>query len=448
MKYFKIYFNLILIFINQPLNFINQLTKSNWKTLGRAIMNESPRQIIINAKKLLRKTKTDSIQNIEKNIITFHKSLPKDNKRICVFITHEASRTGAPLIILNLGRHISKSQNLHPIFLICKDGTLNKEFKNSGSTYSFKFSHNNQLLKQELDKVFTPKLKRKIKGIIFNSEGSTFLLKYFKYMELGPRIALIHEMADYYPKNSWKHLNKYADKIVFPANVMKSQAQHNSYLNLSKLYVRGQGLLKPELLKLDKQNARTALRKKLVIPRDSFIILGCGTPIARKGFDIFILTAISVLSHMRTKNTYFLWLGDAPFNEHQLWAKRDINQSGHLKNIILQETVSDTSVWFAGSDVFYLTSRGDPYPCVVHEAFASQLPVIAYKGTGGSEEMINESRGFLCEYGNILEATKYIELLRKNDELLKEKGKFAFNHANLELDFALYSKYIFDLIEE
>jgi len=447
MAKYTIFLNIIKLACKYPSSFFRQLNTKNLGVLKRALMNEPPSQIISNIKNLILKTNNVSIEKSKKSIAKFGKLLKTDSERnYCIFITHEATRTGAPLILLKLGQELLKIRNYKPIFIICKTGALNSEFKESGLSYTLQFPHLKNLLRKEISELLSQFVDKKIQGVFFNSEGSTFLLEHFAAYKIGPRISLIHEMGDYYPKNAWKHINKYSDNIVFPANEMKKQAINNTKFEKSKLNVIGQGLIKPELLDVNKRKASTKLRAKLGIPEDSFIVLGCGTPIPRKGIDIFILTATSYLSQYKDLNTYFLWLGDAPQNEHQIWAKRDIEQSGFHNNIILQDSVEDISVWFSGSNIFYLTSRGDPFPCVIQEALASRLPTIGFSGSGGYSEMITSEIGFVIPYGNIAASLDIIDSVQKDKKRFEKICGNTYEYAKINLDFSNYAKHIYSLI--
>lgn len=446
MSKLSVYINLFKIAIRYPRSILQHLNSTNIRTLQRALINEPPSQIISNAKDLLFKTNKESVGNAIKNVKVFTNSINSStSEEYGVYISHEATRTGAPLIILKVGQDLHKHYNIKPIYILCRGGILKKEFKNNGYCYNLQFPHNQVLLKKEMTELLNHFKGINIKAVFFNSEGSTFLLKHFAKHKIGPRVSLIHEMGNYYPKNAWKHVNTHSDKIVFPAKVMKEQAIKNSSFDNKKINVRGQGLLKPELLNIDKAIASTALRKKLQLPLDSKIVLGCGSPIARKGIDIFISTAIAYFSQYGDLKTYFVWLGDAPNNEHQIWANRDIIQSGFSSNIILQNGVEDISIWFSGSNIFYLTSRGDPYPCVVHEALACGLPVFGYKNSGGLEEMVSDANSFVVSFGNIVAIITMIYKYTRKDSTLFDP-KSIVEHAKKSLNFKDYTDYLYKLI--
>jgi len=244
-----------------------------------------------------------------------------------------------------------------------------------------------------------------IKRAYINSEGAGKLIPYLKKAQIPQVISLIHEMGNYYDKNAWTHISKNADAIIFPAELVKRKALKNTKFDERKLNVIGQGLLKTELLHQSKPVNQTNLRKELNIEEDAIIILGCGITIFRKGIDIFILTAISFLNQYTGKpKVYFVWVGEESENDYIGWNKTDIAESGWAKHIRLIGNRKNTIPYFLGSDVFFMSSRGDPFPCVVHEAMAAKLPVIAFEGATGFAELISDDLGITVPYGDIQKA--------------------------------------------
>ena len=83
----------------------------------------------------------------------------------------------------------------------------------------------------------------------------------------------------------------------------------------------------------------------------------------------------------------------------------------------------DTDLFFAGADVFALTSREDPFPTTVMEALEVATPVIGFAGAGGAETLINKGCGCIVpmEDAGAL-ASAFIELLN-DPERAKGLGK-------------------------
>jgi glycosyltransferase involved in cell wall biosynthesis len=78
------------------------------------------------------------------------------------------------------------------------------------------------------------------------------------------------------------------------------------------------------------------------------------------------------------------------------------------KKIILQSAVKDVDLFYAGADIFVLSSREDPFPAVVLEAMDVGLPVIGFSGAGGFEDIVNASTGALVPYLDVAAMSREI----------------------------------------
>jgi len=94
-----------------------------------------------------------------------------------------------------------------------------------------------------------------------------------------------------------------------------------------------------------------------------------------------------------------------------------------------------------------LSSRGDPFPCVVHEALASRTPVICFENSGGAPEMINSDIGFVVGYCDIYHVCKVISELIDDDKKLQYMIESCMKYSKSNLDFKLYSNSIKKLAE-
>lgn len=445
------YISILKTGVQYPISFLKQINSDNLKTLRRALMNESPQQIIKNVRKRLQHTSDITTVSFKYQVDSFIQKLEKNKTTTdsIIYISHEATLTGAPLIILNIAKTLLRDHRISPIQILCDSGEMEREFKQIGPTYSIKYFNNNEILKKEFTYLIDSiQACRSISAILVNSEGSTKLLKYLNKPNRNFKlISLIHEMGNYYPKHAWKHIDHNSDLTIFPSDYVKVKALENTKFSLSKIMVLGQGLMKKELLTGNKSEGKNILTKLLDIPSDSLIILGCGSLIPRKGIDLFILSAINFLKNYNRSNVHFLWLGSSPLNEYQIWAKRDIEHSKQGSHIHLIPQTKEIDKYFLGSDLFFLTSRGDPFPCVAHEALASGLPIIMYSNAGGTEEIIsNDDNGFIVNFGDMAETNKILNSLVCNNDQRSRLSLNARIYAKNNLNFNNYCSDILTLI--
>jgi len=436
------------------ISFLKLFRKRNFRTLFFALKNEPLLLVVKNFKNLIKDTfggetnRNKSVSQFIKEVESYIEQFSKTGKKeFLIFVSHEASVTGAPLIVLNIAKHIKLSGNAVPLFICLQGGDLLSDFKQVAPTYVVTnglswvnvYNETVEIIKQINKQV-------KISKAIVNSAESIDILKPLKKSNIEEIIYLIHETGSFYKKNAWEEINQYASKIIFPSQFVKAHALENTNFNKNKIYIKGQGLLKPELMSINKQKARIKLRKILNLPEDAHIILGCGQLIARKGFDLFNLTAISVCNIV--DNAFFIWLGAADFNDLQKWVDIDLLLSEKKEQIIFAGQVKDVGTYFAGSDVFFLSSRGDPFPCVVQEAMACALPVVGFKNAGGVTELVNDENGVIVNYGDIASVTNSIIKLIYDEKERLRKGKASKVRLLKSFTFKNYVDFIWGLFDE
>jgi glycosyltransferase involved in cell wall biosynthesis len=83
------------------------------------------------------------------------------------------------------------------------------------------------------------------------------------------------------------------------------------------------------------------------------------------------------------------------------YIRSDIANMGLEKRILITGNLPLPFDYYLSSDIFLLTSREDPLPSVVMEAFDAGLPVVGFEGAGGFVEILDgEERGALVSYMN------------------------------------------------
>jgi len=427
-----------------PSTFFKYISLKNYRRLVHAIRTEPPGLILQNFKNLLTRSKHINTDDIQQHIDNFIQKIPqKPDKQTVLFVTHEVTRTGAPLIILQLAKDMAANHKVNPVFLTCRDGDMETDFSKFAPTYSIVHGNDHYMMQQELDYLMAQlHEKATIKLAYVNSVESRQVLPFLHKNGIERVFTLIHELGSYYPKNAWKIIDDHSDKIIFPANFVRESALANTTFPSSKIVVRGQGLLKPEILSADEASCRQKIRKELKLSPDSLIVLGCGATIARKGIDAFVMTAISTLNRLKDSPVYFIWLGDGDFNLYKMWTQRDIEQSGWKKHIRFIGLRKNTIPYFAGSDMFFMTSKGDPFPCVVHEALAAGLPIVGFDNAGGFVDLLDDEH--IAPYGDVAEATNILYKLCTNPAYRRLKSEDS-RRKIAAYNFKHYSDFIYEL---
>jgi D-inositol-3-phosphate glycosyltransferase len=143
----------------------------------------------------------------------------------------------------------------------------------------------------------------------------------------------------------------------------------------------------------------TAVRQRLGIPENAFVLLSLRRLVFRNGLDTLVEAARLLQRH---EDVFVAIAGCGP--EHHA-IERYIQQHG-LDNVRLMGFAADDDLpdLYRAADAFVLPTRtGEGFGLVLLEAFASGIPCIATRG-GGQEEVIDHGRtGLLISPGSAAE---------------------------------------------
>ena len=338
-----------------------------------------------------------------------------------LFVSHEATRTGAPKIILNILRHFYKTCDVDCETIIHEDGHLLEEFKMFSEVHCLELPRQKS---SELQKRVRSIVKRKRSETpciaISNSMESRFVSSILHEMGV-PVVSLLHELPCSYGDEDYQMVYEQSEKIVFPVQCVRESTHKKLPIPFGKDLVMPQGLLNPHIAEsIDRDSARRQLRSELGLPPEAFVVLGCGTLDMRKGIDHFANIAKAVAQKSSgTADIHFVWVGDGPRWPHSTfhYVQIDLRLSGTAGNVHFVGEREHVDPYFVGADLFLLPSRVDPFPCVIHEAMATELPVMAFDSSGGAAESIEDGAGFIVPYGDYALASSLICAVSNNPGL-------------------------------
>jgi glycosyltransferase involved in cell wall biosynthesis len=309
--------------------------------------------------------------------------------------SHELSRTGAPLVLLALLKRFYEQCDAEIIVFSDRGGDLVSDFA--------RYAH---ILLADAFLPFSagggiadiPTILAKLDGpkplaSICNTANTEHYGRCFKQFGV-PVVMLMHEVATPYAEIQVQRLFETADQLVAVSEAARNTLKDKVGAIAEPTIVIPPGLLKPELLGADAVHARDMIRRELGLSAGARIVLTCGTMDQRKGVDVFLQAARRVIQ-TGDGDVYFVWVGGGSMDRTlpAWWARYDAAVAGFGDRIRFVGERLDTAPWYLAADLFLLTSREDPMPCVVIEAMAAGLPVITFRGNGGASEAIGTSGG-------------------------------------------------------
>lgn len=349
------------------------------------------------------------------------------NKQTIICVSHEASMTGAPLIILEIANKLHDKFGVDVVNILCRGGNLQPQFELLGPTINFNGNaphHWPEKYSRSWD-LFRELIKRAdVLGVLVNSAESRHLLPDLKELNV-PIHSLVHENARCYPEGEFSRIAEFSDRVIFPSGYVKEAAVNNTQFDEAQMDVIPQGLLNENLLELEVKRNNCPIRQELGIPKNATFVLACGTRDGRKGIDLFISTALIALSQATEGSLYFGWLGGSPHinnTEHSFWATKDLEVAGVGDGVRFLTQTDNVAPYFQAADMLFLPSRIDPFPCVVNEAMAAAKPIVLFDKGSGCVDLIKNEGGAVVPYGNVALAAEAILELSKYPSLRNQMG--------------------------
>lgn len=380
-----------------------------------------------------------------------------------VFIGHEGTRTGAPGIILKLTQHLADYSGVECISILDQPGALVSDHARCSLTLIPK--HNRHLVYgskstkeqmfAELDAAFSAFADNPPLGVFCNSAESRLYAEYFRARGV-PVIMLMHEIAGFYPYEALERIVEDSDRVVFPAQFVADRMIEAIPSN-DQYAVIPQGLLRDgfgDIVLGDRQELFGDYGVKL--DSDDIVVLACGTIDGRKGFDLFVQTAKQVRGQLGDK-VKFVWVGGKPnwrmgegavWDTTGYWASWDMRQLELESTVIAINEVANPEPFFVHADMFVMSSRADPFPCVVHEAMAARLPILSFENAGGSPEAFLPDAGLTVPYLDHAALADAIIGLAQDGPRRQEMGRLGRERILTDFRFETYGHRLLALMSE
>jgi glycosyltransferase involved in cell wall biosynthesis len=379
-------------------------------------------------------------------------------KPTVLFVSHEASRTGAPILSLNIVQQLLERFNV--VVLLLGGGVLESALIECGAVIAGPVSLNRSEIIADLTVGNFLKTHSFVFAIV-NSIESQITLKPLA-QHYVPTVSLIHEFAAYTrPKSTVYNAMLWAGQTVFSATATLESAQAAvPDLNSETLRVlpQGKSIVPAQTNDADWIDAEAARLRRSIrpegFPDDGIVVLGAGWVQIRKGVDLFIECANKVLNSSIGHKCRFIWVGGNFDPEH------DVQYSVYLQDQISRSNIADKFAFipetqaiehvYQLSDIMLVSSRLDPLPNVAIDAMTLGLPVLCFdKTTGISDILKRNGLADLC-VAPYLDTTIMAERINRiacSAELKAEISKKVRDVAAVEFNMTSYVNELIKLAE-
>lgn len=383
-----------------------------------------------------------------------------EKKATILLVSHDASRTGAPILALNLCQELNKHYNVIVLFL--KDGTLEPHFKSFCHKF-MKVMKNDAVPISNCQYVINFAInyltqQYAIKLCIVNSIESGRVLEELS-QQFIPSLLLIHEFTAYTrPLDKFSNALFWAGTSIFPAKIVQKNAVDKYSFELLKtthVIPQGQSLI-PSLsndFAIKNENLKKHLHSKKSLK--PFVVLGAGTVYFRKGTDLFISTAAEIQRLCPDHNIKMIWVGgnfipdEDPY--YSCFLADQIERSNVIDCFEFIEEVSDLDTIYDKTDLFFLSSRLDPLPNVAIDVMLRGIPLVCFQDSTGIAEILSQDQDTskcIVPYLNVTDAARIIIDLSNSQEHYSLISNRIQNLAQKNFDMKAYVSKLLELGSE
>lgn len=343
-------------------------------------------------------------------------------------VSHEATRTGAPIVLLRLLEWMRTHRDVDIEVLLLKGGPLVDDFAEIGPVHlahaygetTWPEKVEKRLAKRGLGRLAESsrlaRLRHEVRGLrgfdllYCNSMSSAVALRVLP--ELPPTVIThVHELdsalAHWISPEDRSAMLDRSDAVVVPAECVGRTLVGTYGVDPGRVHRRYEFVDPPTPTSTGVEAARAALGL-----RPGELVVGAvGTADWRKGPDLFLQVAARIRRVVPELPVRFVWVGRTmPHIQdgHDL----DVQRAGLTDVVTFTGEVPDPASYLSLFDVLCLTSREDPYPLVCLEAALLGVPIVTF-ANGGMVELA-EADG---EGAPLLAVVPYLDVEAMADEL-------------------------------
>lgn len=340
-----------------------------------------------------------------------------------ILIGHDACQHGAQINLLHMARCLRWDFHCNLCIILLKGGPLTDAYQNLAETVIIDPVSSESL--NELNCLLETKKNLGYKKAILNTVVTGGMIEHLN--RYGYRtVSLIHELPSLIES---KHLESCcwimaakSDGLVFASHYVAEAFCNRYWPDPRKVLISPQGISLTSRFQ-QRNELRERLRKKCGWSPATKIVVGCGYGDVRKGIELFVQLCGILGKLEKLRNVAFMWIGaiDASLEPY---IRKDIRDLNLEKYFYLTGFVQEPDQYYIAADVYVLTSREDPFPSTVMEAFNAGLPVIAFEKGGGSVDIVNDTTGAVVPYLDLNAMANSVEKLLSNEKRLHTLSQY------------------------
>ncbi|HWY77341.1 MAG TPA: methyltransferase domain-containing protein, partial [Verrucomicrobiae bacterium] len=281
-----------------------------------------------------------------------------DGKGKLLFISHDASRTGAPMFLLNLLGWMREQGSSDFRIVLRAGGPLEHRFHELGETHVLPELCESDPLLLDVSLIYS---NTATNGAFLKSVPGSI-----------PIVTHVHELEyileSFGPEN-FEEVARHTTHFVACSEVVAANLAAKHRVAPKKISVIHEGIPVQGILQLAADRTPAEVRRWCGIDNDTAVIVGCGYVDWRKGADLFVQMANLIRRRMDgRRKVAFLWIGRLPDDERGHILLHDLRRLGLTDSVKFVGEQYNPYPCLAICDIFCLCSREDPFPLVMLEA--------------------------------------------------------------------------------
>lgn len=313
-------------------------------------------------------------------------------------VTHECSRTGAPIVLLRFLEWLVRERDAHVEVLALKGGPLLEEFSAVGEVHLVEAYGTESLQRRfeqglhqagmgrAADRLRMARLRREARHLVgfdvLYVNSATSAIAFRMLPELPAHVVShVHELDSAF--NFWMDdddraaMLEHSGAFVVAADCVGENLVANHGVDPERVHRCYEFIDPPHVDEV----AVEAARNRLGIGAHELVVGAVGTADWRKGTDLFLQMAARVRRIAPELPVRFLWVGRSL--PHDLVHQRaDLAGLDLADHVTFLGEVPDPGTYLSLFDAYCLTSREDPYPLVCLEAATLGVPVVTFDNGG------------------------------------------------------------------
>lgn len=356
-----------------------------------------------------------------------------------LFISHDASRSGAPILLRNFINWLNTNTNNTCHLILRAGGILEIDFKNivNYNIYYPEYYNNYKNITQRLLnrlgwykyklKIYHKRLLKQLKQqkfeiIYCNTVVNVDILDFLKPLNL-PVLTHVRELEStiehFGGKTLINRLNYHSQHFIADSHKVKENLIYTHSISENKISVVHEYVEIPD--QLPSEIIRKKVKAELNLPSNSFVVGSAGGVLWRKGYDLFIQAAITSCNQPGNENMHFIWVGGFTAAK-QYEIEYDIVKAKLKGRVHFIGAKANPLDYFSLFDIFVLPSREEPFGIVGLESALFETPIICFDQAGGMPEFVADNCGSIIPYLNIPELVKALNHYKQNPDIKKQHG--------------------------